>query len=94
MLDINTEQVITRLEEKVLVSEVGNEIIMMDLENGNYLNVNAVGTSIWSLLQRPSTAIELADQLMQLYAVDEAQCKAEVHEFLSLLESHGLIKIG
>jgi len=39
-----------RNDENFLISQLGQELVLMDTKTGDYLGINAVGTHIWNLL--------------------------------------------
>jgi len=41
---VTLQTVVSRKKEGLLVSELGKEIVMMDIDNGNYLGLNETGT--------------------------------------------------
>lgn len=69
-------------QEKFLFSSLGDEGVMMDLESGNYINLNAVGSDIWQLLEKEITRQELIQKLSTIYNVSEEQCEADLEDFL------------
>lgn len=75
----------------VLYSPIGEEIVMMSIQNGEYYGSNQVGNRIWELLEKPHTPTELCAQLLEEYEIDEATCNNETLEFLEHLYENKLI---
>lgn len=74
--------------------EVGDEAVLLSLEDGEYYGLNAVGTSIWQLLQVPRPVATIRDQLLAEFAdVEPAACEAEVMAFLTELARLELIEL-
>jgi hypothetical protein len=71
-------------------SEIGGELVMMDIEKGVYFGLDAVGTEIWNRLESPATAAGLAEALAQGYDADPATIERDVLALLSSLIEHGL----
>jgi hypothetical protein len=94
MKNITLEQTVCRMEEKLLISPLGNELVMMDVDNGSYHNINVVGTRIWEMIKEPVVVKDLLQQLLQTFDVDEQQCQTELLEFLSILNKHHLLKLS
>ena len=79
--------------ESVLESKIDDEIVLMSLDNGYYFALDEIGSSIWELLQvRPSSLVELCQELVKEYDITEVQCQSETHIFLQDLVEQGLIK--
>ena len=93
MNTISLEQTVCRIDNKVLISPLDGELVMMDIENGSYHNINIVGTEIWEIIKNPTPVKDILKQLLQRFEVDEQQCLVELREFLSKLDEHHLIKL-
>ena len=87
------EKIYTRVTDRFLVSLLAGETVLMDKQTGDYFGINKVGSTIWELLQAPSTADALVGQLLDRYEVDAATCSTEVKQFLALLESKKMLVI-
>jgi len=76
-----------------LAAKVGDELVMMSAEKGNYLGLTEVGTRIWELVEVPQTIEDLCAQLVTEFEVTHDVCRAEVVTFLRDLEKHGAIAL-
>ncbi len=83
-----------RNERNFLISQLGQELVLMDTKTGDYLGINAVGTHIWNLLAGSKSVQELVTDLISHFEVTEAQCKTEVEQFLSDLEKRKMISLA
>ena len=83
-----------RNEGNILISQLGQELVLMDTKTGDYLGINAVGTHIWNLLADSKSVQELVTDLIIRFEVPEAQCKTEVEQFLSDLEKRKMISLA
>jgi hypothetical protein len=79
-----------RNEGNFLISQLGQELVLMDTKTGDYLGINAVGTHIWN----SKSAQELVTDLISRFEVTEAQCQAEVEHFLSDLEKRKMVSLA
>jgi hypothetical protein len=70
---------------------VDGEVIVLDGRNWAYLSVNGSGQLLWSLLADGATEAELADELVREYALDHAQARQDVSEFVRALREHDLL---
>jgi hypothetical protein len=73
--------------------ELGGEAVLLDTDSGTYYGLNAVGTTIWRLLQQPRTIRELCQLVAAEFAVTEEQCKEDVFRFLGVLYQHRLLNV-
>lgn len=82
-----------RRKQQILSAAVGDEIVMMSVEKGQYYNLNAVGVRIWQLLEMPRNPAEIVAALVEIYDAPEDRIRAEVEGFLARMEREGLLEI-
>lgn len=80
-----------RRSEGLLTADVGGELLMMNVERGQYFNLNAVASRIWDLLAVPMSVDGLTDALTEEYDVTPAEARREVERFLDALQDRGLL---
>ena len=83
-----------RNEGNFLISQLGQELVLMDTKTGDYLGINAVGTHIWNLLAGSKSVEELVADLISHFDVTKVQCQAEVEQFLSDLEKRKMVSLA
>ena len=76
---------------KTISGRLGHEMVMMDIDRGEYFSLNPVATRIWDLLVQPFTLDDLCKILSSEYEVEPGQCKSEVEQHLSKMVNLGLI---
>lgn len=76
-----------------LSAKVGEELVMMSAEKGNYIGLSEVGARIWELLEKPRDIDGLCEALLTEFDVPPQTCRTEVDAFLKQLESHGAIAL-
>lgn len=76
-----------------LAAKVGDELVMMSAEKGNYIGLSQVGAHIWELLDTPLAVDALCVRLQEEYDVAPETCRAEVESFLDELVKHGAIAL-
>ena len=74
-----------------LSAKVGDELVMMSAEKGNYIGLSEVGARIWELIETPQTVETVITRLQQEYDVPPEMCRAEVDSFLGELKTHGAV---
>lgn len=80
-----------RASDQLLSSQVEDELVMLDIDRGEYFGLNAVGSFLWEQLAEPTTGSELSERLIEAFEVDSATSEADVAEFLQSLLERGLI---
>lgn len=78
---------------KALVSSIEDELVMFDVNAGQYYGLNNVATAVWNHLENQKTVDELAQNLTSEFDISEDECRKELLEFLPELEQKGLIEV-
>ncbi len=84
---------IVRKQGDWLAAKVGDELVMMSAEKGNYLGLSEVGARIWELIETPQELETICAQLQTEYEDGADTCRAEVETFLNDLVTHGAIAL-
>jgi hypothetical protein len=87
------DNVVYRNEEKFLISQLGDEMVIMDIQQGHYINVNPVGSFIWSKLVAPVTVKDLIFSLTEEYDIPAVQCEEETLKFLQKMQEHSMLNV-
>jgi hypothetical protein len=74
-------------------SNLDGELVMMSIENGEYYGLDAVGTRIWELIEKPISIERLIHILTEEFDITPGQCESDVMEFLQSLNDKYLIII-
>jgi len=76
------------------VTDLNGEKIMMNLERGEYLALNDVGSRIWEIIDKSVNVNDIINTLINEYNIDFKTCEASVMEFLGSLNNAELIHIN
>jgi hypothetical protein len=72
-----------------LVTNLDGELVMMGVEDGRYLGVNAMGARIFALIDTPCSLQSICEHLVAEFDVTPDVCRAEVVTFLGELVRFG-----
>lgn len=75
---------------KVVVTELGEGLALLNLITNEYFSLNDVGAFVWSLLQTPRPRGEVVRAVVEAYEVAEAACAADVDRLLEELRHAAL----
>lgn len=67
------------------------QVVGLDLEASVYFSVNATGALLWQRLGEETAVEDLVEALVEAYAVDVEQARADVDAFLEALAEQGLL---
>lgn len=89
---ITLETTVQRSQE-LLTSSIGDEVVMMSIENSAYYGLDPVGSKIWEMIAEPVRVSQLCDQLMERFEVSAEQCQADVLKFLNEMHDEGMLQV-
>lgn len=78
--------------KQILTTTIEDRLVMMNIEKGNYLGMNAMGKKIWEMIEKPRTVESLCSDLLKQYDIDLEPCFTKVTCFLEQLDKAGLIE--
>jgi hypothetical protein len=67
--------------------------VILHLGSGTYYGLNAVGSTIWNLIQEARTIAEIHDRLLQQYEADASECERDLLNVLDDLSKASLVEI-
>ncbi|OHD01552.1 MAG: hypothetical protein A2885_03040 [Sphingopyxis sp. RIFCSPHIGHO2_01_FULL_65_24] len=77
----------------ILFNDFDDGLMMMDIDSGNYFDVDSVGGRIWALLDSPATLDTICDSLVAEYDVEPGTCRTETIGFVQELAGKGLVTL-
>lgn len=79
---------------RTISGQLHDELVMMDIEQGQYFALNPVATRIWQLLHTPLDLEALCGKLLDEYEVDSERCHREVEAHLDEMRKLGLVLLA
>jgi len=78
--------------QEILSTLMDGEVVMMDADSGSYFNLSSgVGSTVWGLLDNPSSVEDLVVAICSEYKTSPDECRSDVQDFLTQLSQHELI---
>jgi len=77
--------------DRAVWREVGEEVVVLDVETATYLSLNGSGGALWKRLDAGATPNELVAELVSGYRVPEARASKDVEDFLHALRDRSLL---
>ncbi len=71
--------------------EIDGELVVLDLRSSKYLTTNPSATFLMKQLAVEKSAAELADALMNQFAISRTDAERDVHVFVDDLDRRGLL---
>lgn len=91
MSNITLQSIVSRRKDGLLVSELGKEVVMMDIDNGNYIGLNETGKVIWDLIEEPVKVEAIVEKLVQQYDINKDQCSSDTLEYLNKMQEQKIL---
>ena len=78
----------------LVASEIDGEAVILDIDSGQFFQLNRVGSRIWDALATPMTMAELCRAMQDRFDVDPETCRRDVVAFVGRMTQHGLVTAG
>ncbi len=89
---IKNEHLCLSLSSQIRYRAVGDEGVLVHLENGRVIVVNEVGLFIVQQLDSPKTRHELATAISREFAVTENQAASDLEPYLAALDNEQVLQ--
>jgi hypothetical protein len=91
-MELSSDSVIVATPHHV-GADLGEEVIVLHLNNGLYFGLDKVGARIWKILEKPVRVGEIERVLLEEYDVESQRCHDEVLRLVSDLVDRELVEV-
>ena len=88
-----TLQSTVRLCQDQISCDLNGEAAIFNVRTGAYYGLDAVGATIWKLMEQPRTVQSIHEAILCQFDVEDERCQADVLELLEKLSREGLIEL-
>jgi hypothetical protein len=88
---VELQTVLSRNDDKFIFNELGTEIVIMNIESGDYLGLNEVSSQVWKLMEKPIETADIIKRLMQDFDVNEKDCEEQTLIVLNKMKDQGML---
>jgi hypothetical protein len=90
---LSRDSIVVATSEQVSC-ELGDESVILNMNNSSYYGMDPVGSSVWKLLQQQQRSVaELRDAVLGEYDVESDRCERDLLALLEQMRGEGLIKV-
>ncbi|TDE16272.1 PqqD family protein [Dyadobacter psychrotolerans] len=83
-----------QLTSEQIASKVAGETVILNHNKGAYYGLDEVGVLVWDTLEKgPQTIDDLCDVVVDEYAIEKEECKADIDVLLKDLISERLVEV-
>lgn len=84
---------VLRRNDEVMTADMGEELVMLHLDQDSYFGLDPIGREIWTRLEKPTPFADLCGALCQEFDVDAETCETDVRAFIERLARHDLVTV-
>jgi len=88
-----SENLTIKRSNDILFQDIQDEIIILNMNNENYLGLDKVGARFWNILLNTSSVKHAYDQILDEFDVESGTLEKDLNDFLSELQKNGLVSI-
>ncbi|NJM71420.1 MAG: PqqD family protein [Scytonema sp. RU_4_4] len=90
--EISESSIVVAAVEQIS-SDLGGEVVILNLKSGVYHGLNEVGAKIWNFIQQPKAVKDIKQKLLEEYEVESEVCIGDILALLEELKAVELIKV-
>lgn len=79
--------------DAIVFTDLDDTIVMMDVDEGQYYELDPVAAHIWGMIEKDQTAENVCAALAEEFEVDATTCQQDTLEFLQAASEQGIIHI-
>lgn len=83
-----------KLSSDILLQEVANEIVILNLADGQYYGLNEIGARVIQLMSRGENIDSITETLLQEFDVEQAVLEKDIQTLIEELRQHALVEIA
>jgi len=88
-----TDDLRIKQSEEILFQDIEDELIILNINDENYLGLDQVGTRMWNVLLNSNTTKHAYNQLLEEYDVEPNTLKKDLNNFINNLIENNLVKL-
>ena len=89
---VTMETTVVRADD-LSIAELDGEMVVLDVQSGQYYGLNEVGARILQLTDKQITLQHVVDQLLEEYEVSTEKLRADVIRFVRKMGTLGLVQV-
>ena len=88
--ELSSDSIVKRNSQQAF-SKIDNEIVMLNISEGEYLTLNEVASRIWELIENPIAVNLIVKELLKEYDIDESICQQDTLLCLRDFQDKGIL---
>ena len=79
--------------EAIVFTDLDDTIVMMNVDEGQYYELDPIAAKIWTLIEAPRAVDDICNALAGEYDVDPDTCRQDTLEFLQTASENGIVRM-
>jgi Coenzyme PQQ synthesis protein D (PqqD) len=88
-----SEQALVVATQRQVACNVGDEAVLLQIDQGIYYGLNPVAARVWQLLQTPQAIATVVSQVEREFEVEHERCSHDVRELVAKLAQARLVLV-
>jgi len=84
---------VVAVSDQQVAAVLGDEVVILGLDEGAYFGLRAAGSRVWALIQQPQSLREVVEVLVTEFDVDRGRCEQDVLALVASLAARRLITV-
>lgn len=76
---------------KLCISEKNNEIVIMNMEKGEFWGLQDVSFDIWKIMDEYKNIDEIVDKIVQIYEVGRQEAEKDLSNIIEEMKINGMV---
>ncbi len=90
--ELTAASVLERNNE-IMTAEMGEELVMLHIDQGSYFGLDEIGREIWARIEKPTSMGDLCAALQAEYDAEAETVETDVKTFITRLMRNDLVTI-
>lgn len=90
---VSMDSMVKRKDEGLMTTTLGDELVIMHIQIGNYIGLNKIGALIWDMMGHPIRVSSIVAVLMESFDVSENDCYLDTLNYLQQMFAQDIAEI-
>jgi hypothetical protein len=92
-MELSSLEKSVRIPKNIIFQEVGQEVVLLDMDAGRYYALNSVGSRIWKLLVEKKELLATFESILDEYEVTGETLQPDILRLVQELQTKGLVEL-
>ncbi len=84
--------ILIKRPERFVETDIDDEVVVMDLDSGNFFSLKDTALEIWRLVDGSRTSADIVAEIAAAYDLTESELAADIAAFLDQAQAAGLLE--